>query len=77
VDILRCQVRVIAGEAVGPCGAEAKKLQIVYPERDGRQEPYGIVTCEEHAVAGSEDIGMKANHELREYCESLGATPAF
>jgi hypothetical protein len=75
VDILRCQVRTLVAGSYGPCGAEARKFQIV--DLEGQDEPYSFVVCDEHANRDAEDIGLKSNDELREHIRFLGATPAF
>lgn len=76
-DILRCQVLTHETGGYASCGAEAKKFELFKTEGvlAGR---YAIVVCERHANPGAEEIGLKANDELRDYCRSfLGADPLF
>ena len=42
-------------------------------------EDYAFLMCADHAVGSvaAEEIGLKANHELREHVRFLGAEPAF
>jgi hypothetical protein len=78
MDILRCQVRVLVRDSYGPCGAEAKRFEIVHIEpSQPLAGDWAILLCEKHATEDDEEIGMKPNHELREHVRFLGAEPTF